>query len=102
MNALTNLSAQQLRQAAALKERIDALQRQLTRILGGSSADGSNAAFRRRAAAKPGSSMRKSKSSGASAGARPKQHLTAAARARLSAIARARWKKAKAAGRMAL
>jgi len=92
MNALTNLSAQQLRQAASLKERIDALQRQLNRILGGSTGG---------TAATKGSSVT-SKSKPSPAGKRPKQHLNAAARARLSAIARARWKKAKAAGRLAL
>jgi hypothetical protein len=78
--SISELSARQLRQAANLKERIDTLQRDLNQILGSSSLGaitrGDNA--------------------------RAKRTMSAATKAKLAAIARARWKKAKAQGKSAL
>lgn len=83
MNALIDLSARQLRQAAQLRERIDSLQSELNRILGNSQA-----------------SVRSAPSSGT--GRRGKRHMSAATKAKLAAIARARWKQAKSQGKKAL
>jgi hypothetical protein len=83
MNALIDLSARQLRQAARLKERIDTLQSELSRLLGSSQ-----------------SSARSAPTSGASR--RGKRHMSAATKAKLAAIARARWKQAKSQGKKAL
>jgi hypothetical protein len=82
MNSLlTNVSARNLRQAAAIRERIEDLERELSRVLGSPST---------------GSSRWGSASSGRGPGRRK---MSAAAKARLAEIARARWKKAKASGR---
>jgi hypothetical protein len=70
-NSFTSLSAQQLRRAAGIKEKIEALQRELTQLLGGSA---------------PAKSAPSSK---------PKRKMTAAGRARISAAAKARWAKLK-------
>ncbi len=88
MNVI-NISAKDLRHAANIKERIDTLQALLNQLLNQGSATEtvSNGVS-------SSSSTRRGKSTG--------RKMSAAARARLSAIARARWRKAKAAGRMAL
>jgi hypothetical protein len=108
--SLNNLSPQQLRQAANVKEKIDSLQRELARLIGATlpssnhvAASGRtmSAAARARIAAAARKRWAKIKG-GKSAGATPKRKMSAAARARLAAIARARWKKAKAAGKSAL
>lgn len=70
MNQLTQLSANQLRRAADLQEQIESLQGQLTQLLGAPAGIG--------AAATP-----------------KKRHMSAAARARIAAGARARWAKIK-------
>src|SRR5438132_3006812 len=107
---LANLTAQQLRHAADLRERIDALQNQLSRVLG------NTAQTRAPSRPRPQQTRRLSPATiaklRASAKARwagnrraspqTSNKLSAAARARLSAIARERWKRAKAAGRLAL
>jgi hypothetical protein len=72
MNALSHLSAQQLRRAAQLKDRIDSLQRDLDRVLGSSSG----------------------KPVGGRGGRRK---LSAEAREKIAAAQRARWAKYKAA-----
>ena len=79
MNALTELTPKQLRRAADLQERIQALQHQLVAILGAEVS---------RPAPQPG----------------PKRtrRVTPAGRARLAALARARWAKVKAAGKSRL
>jgi hypothetical protein len=83
MNALIDLSARQLRQAAQLRERIDELQSELSRLLGGSY-----------------SSARMGSPGGG--GRRGRRHMSPATKAKLAAIARARWKQAKAQGKKAL
>lgn len=109
MNAITNLSAHQLRQMARLKEKIDSLQRQLRQIIGGA-APASAAASRRpyrigasaRARIIAAQKARWAKFHAAKPGHRPKRKLSAAARAKIAAAARARWAKAKAAGKTRL
>lgn len=82
-STLAEVSARDLRKAAALKERIEELQSELNRLLGA----GGGTSGRASSAGAPGSGRRR---------------MSAAARARLAEIARARWKKAKASGRMRL
>jgi len=67
-NLLTTLSVKDLKQAVAIRERIDGLQRDLDRITGAQAAPVRNGALRRR--------MRR---------------MSAAARARISAAMKARW-----------
>jgi len=109
MNALlTDLSAQQLRYAASLRERIDSLQNQLNRVLGSArrTSTAARAPQKRRLSPAAIANIRaaaKARWAKQKRGSRqPSRKLTAAARARLTAIARERWRKAKAAGRKTL
>ncbi len=70
-NPLAKLSVQQLKQAVAVREKIDALQKELDRIVGSESS-----------AAKNGAAKRKGK-------------MSAAAKARISKAMKARWAKGK-------
>lgn len=110
-----NLSSQQLRTAADLKEQIDALQTELNDLLGLSSGPGYVAApkLKRRmsragraaiaAAAKARwARWAKLRGNGSPAAPKPHRRMSAAAKARMSAIAKARWKKAKATGKTTL
>jgi len=114
MNSFINLSPQELRRAANVKEKIDSLQNELARILGGASPSSGNsgsrsgrsltAAARARisaAAKKRWAGIKRSKSSTKS-GLGARRPMSPQVKARLSAVARARWKKAKAEGRSAL
>jgi len=116
MNELLNLSIEQLRRIADIKERIDSLQYDLSRVLNGngrppgrppgkriirmSAAGRARIAAAQRArwakynAGKGGAARAKTSRSG-----RP---LSAAAKAKIAAAARARWAKARAAGRKRL
>ena len=87
-NALASLSLGDLRRAVALRGRIETLQSQLNRALGGTSGA-------RRAQRSRGTRKRASAKKGG-------RKMSAAARKRLAAAAKARWKKAKAAGRNSL
>ena len=73
MNSIINLSAQQLRRAAAIKEQIQSLESELGRILG--------------SPAKPVADAPATKK---------RRKMSAAARAKISAAAKARWAKVKA------
>jgi len=73
MSLITNLSAQQLRRAAAIKDKIQSLENKLERILGSST--------------KPV----------AAAGPKKRRKMSAAGRRRISLAAKARWAKVKAA-----
>jgi hypothetical protein len=114
METFTSLTPQQLRRAAVVKERIDALQKKLSQLLGAPAPAPAKAA-----AAKP--KRKKISAAGiariraaqrarwaairkAKAPAKPakKRKLSAAGRARLAALARARWAKVKAAGKTSL
>ncbi len=109
-----NITAQQLRKAADLQERIESLQSQLQELLGGEAKPKTlapatpgkrrmSAAGRARIAAAARARWAKlRKSAPAKNTSKPKRHMSAAARARLSALAKARWRKAKAAGKATL
>ncbi len=110
--SLLHLSVQQLRHAAALRERIEALERQLAGILGGSVPAAAapvkrrkmSAAGRARIAAAARARWARVRAAKGASGAQaaPKRKMSAAGRARLAALARARWKKVKAMGRSRL
>lgn len=112
MNSLfSSVSAQDLRRAAEIKERIDTLQHELAQILGSDSVGPErqtgtrrkmSAAARAKIAAGARARWAKARGSGGAAAKRAGIKRSAAVRARLAAIARERWKKAKAAGKTAL
>jgi|SRR6266850_6793954 len=113
MNSIfSSVTAQQLRKAAGIKEKIDALHAELNRILRTANEVGhrllpqkrrkmSRAAIARISAAAKARWARIRGTAGKSNG-KPRRKMSAAGKARLSALARARWKKAKAQGRSAL
>ena len=72
---LADISLQQLKQAVAIREKIDALEKELSRIIGG-----------------PPSTAK----AGAPAPNRKRRRMSAAARAKISAAAKARWAKVRA------
>ena len=86
-NQIASLSPKTLRRAAALKERIDALGRELARLLGGP--DTAPPARRSVAAASTRGKIRRRK-------------MSPAARAKQAARMRKRWAAAKAAGKSSL
>ena len=112
MNSILNLTPKELRKAASIQERIGSLQKDLSRLLGGSAPAATNSAPKRRkmsaagrariaaaararwAKAKRGKSARTAK--------KGRRKMSASVKARLASIARARWAKVKAAGRSAL
>ncbi|PYJ03675.1 MAG: hypothetical protein DME25_11555 [Verrucomicrobia bacterium] len=110
--SIANISAQQLRRAASVRDRIDALQRELNRLLGTTAGNGAAAPGKRklsraaiariRAGAKARWAKAKGRAGGAKGARKPKRRMSAAGRARLSALARARWKQAKAQGKATL
>lgn len=120
MSSITNLSVKQLRQAANLKEKIAALENQLTQLLGSTNVPtaakaprkkgGMSAAGKARIAA--AQKARWAKVKAAKAGVKPavkaaapakkKFKMSAAAKSKLSAAAKARWAKIKAAGKKSL
>ena len=114
MESFANLTPKQLRRAADLKERIDALQDELNGMLG-APAPAPAAAQARKPGRKKISAAgiariraaqraRWAAVRGAKAAEKPakKRKFSAAGRARLSALAKARWAKVKAAGKKTL
>ncbi len=125
---ISNLTPQRLRKAADLKERIDALQAQLDELLGGEATAPTSAAeapqvrsngrkrrklsaqaianiragVAKRMAKKAGGAAQSATAGNGGAEAPKKRRMSAAAKARLSALAKARWKKARAAGKSTL
>jgi hypothetical protein len=104
MSAITNLSSQQLRYIADVKEKIDSLQEQLNLLLGVAASNSSarrksrmSVSARARIAAAQRARWAKVKGS-----AKPRRELNAAARAKMAALARTRWAKARAAGKTRL
>ena len=106
MSSISDLSAQELRRAASIKDQIDTLNAELGRLLG--AADGQatpartrimSAAARGRIAAAQKARWARVKGK-ATQGTRRK--MSAAARKKIAAAAKARWAKAKAAGRKSL
>jgi hypothetical protein len=106
MNSLANLSAQQLRRAAGIKDKIDKLQNELNRIFG-ATVENQKAPRKRRkmsaaARAKIGAAQkaRWAKAKGNVSKAQPakgKRKMSAAAKKKISVAAKARWAKVKAA-----
>ena len=114
MDTFTSLTPQQLRRAANVKERIDALQKKLAQLLGASApAPAAAAAPKRKKISAAGiariraaqrarwAAIKKSRGPATTAPKR-KRKLTVAGRARLASLARARWAKVKAAGKTSL
>lgn len=112
METFANLTPKQLRRAADVKERIDALQEELNQLLGASAAApaGPGVTGRKKISAAGIARIRAAQRArwaavrGAKGLAEPakKRKFSAAGRAKLRALARARWAKAKASGRKAL
>jgi hypothetical protein len=111
MSNLISLTTTQLRQAADLKEKIEALNKELASILGASTPapakapkkGGMSAAGRARVAAAQKARWAKIKAAKPAAKAPAKKRtMSAAAKAKLSAAAKARWAKIKAAGKKSL
>ena len=108
MSSIIDLSSQDLRRIAKLKEKIDSLQRKLGRILGGAGIatglkrkSGMSAAGRARIAAAQRArwaKVRTAKKSSKTTG-QGRRTLSSAAKAKIAAAARARWAKAKASGK---
>jgi hypothetical protein len=114
MNAIVALSAQQLRRAADIKDKIQSLQNELNRIIGASNSAPADGAPRKRrkmsaaarakisAAAKARWAKVNGKKVAGKRLPKAKGKLSAAARTKISAAAKARWAKAKAAGKNTL
>jgi hypothetical protein len=113
MNAITNLTPRQLRQAADIQERILTLQDELTQLLGSSAQPSLETTGRKRklsaqglANIRAGARKRWAKSKGDNGtnqvSSAPRRKMSAAGRARIAAQLRARWAAAKRAGRNAL
>jgi hypothetical protein len=113
METFTDLTPKQLRRAADVKEKIDALQEELSQLLGaparaiatgkGKRKQISAAGIDRIRAAQKArwAAIKKGQAPGKAAPKR-KRNVSAAGRAKLAALARARWAKVKAAGRSSL
>lgn len=110
---ITRLTAEQLRHAADLVEKIGSLEAQLLKYIGGSNASPaavprkkSNMSAAGRARIIAAQKARWAKVKAGKKGAKPakgkKRTMSAAARARIAAVARARWARVKAAGKKAL
>jgi hypothetical protein len=107
---MTHLSSSQLRRAADIKDKIETLRNEITRLLG--STDGAAAPRKRRtmsaaarakiaAVARARWAKRRTATS-VKTTAKPKRTMSVAGRKRLAQLARARWAKVKAAGRKTL
>jgi len=106
---ISNLSAQQLRKAATIKDKIDGLQTELERLLGSSNSQAAStgkrtmsASARARIAAAQKARWAKVKGETEKPASKGKRKMSAAARAKIAAAAKARWAKAKAAGKKSL
>jgi len=111
MSSINNLSVQQLRQAANLKEKIEALEKELSQLLGSTATSvaakaskkkrGMSAAGKAKIAAAQKARWAKIKSAKPAVTAampgKMKFTMSAAAKAKISAAAKARWAKIKAA-----
>ena len=111
MSSINNLSVQQLRQAANLKEKIEALEKELSQLLGSTAKSvaakipkkkgGMSAAGKAKIAAAQKARWAKIKAAQPAVKtampAKKKFTMSAAAKAKISAAAKARWAKIKAA-----
>lgn len=94
MTDIQNLTAQQLRRAADLQEKIEKLNGELQSILGDGGGNGVPSPFVRKGRP-PGGGKVKAAGTG-------RRKMSAAGRARIAAAAKLRWKKAKEADRNSL
>lgn len=92
MSNLPSLSAAQLHRAAALQTKIETLQSELAKVLGGTSSSGPAA----RVKVTPAPTVALAQAPG------KKRKLSAAGRAKLAALAKARWARVKKAGKKRL
>jgi len=106
---IINLSANQLRRAAELKQQIEALEYELNQLLGAPVRSSGNGTPKKRhlsaaaiARIRAAQKARWAKVRRNSPRKTSRRRMTAAGRARLAEIARARWKTAKAQGKHAL
>jgi len=106
---ISNLSAEQLRRAATIKDQIDSLQTELDRLLGSSNGKEvstgkktMSASARARIGAAQKARWAKVKGKALKPAKSGKRKMSAAARAKIAAAAKARWAKAKAAGKKSL
>jgi hypothetical protein len=111
---ITRLTAEQLRHAADIVEKIGSLEAQLLKYVGGGSSSSPAVAPRKkskmsaagRARIIAAQKARWAKVKAGKKGVKPakakKRTMSAAARARIAAVARARWARVKAAGKKAL
>jgi hypothetical protein len=95
-NNMTNVSASDLRKAASIKDKIEELQSELNKILGG----GDGTGVKRKYTKKTGGDVDKFKA--AHGEEKPKRKMSAAGRAKIAAAAKARWAKVKASGKNSL
>ena len=113
MYSIANLSAKQLRRAAAIKDKIQSLENKLKHILGSPAKAVTvavpkrkrykmSAAGRAKIAAAQKARWAKAKGKTTKQALPKSRKMSAAARARISASAKARWAKAKAAGKKTL
>jgi hypothetical protein len=113
MNAIANLTPQQLRNAADLQERIQSLKQELNELIGsGSEADSAAPRRRRKLSARGLANIRagakrrwassRSEKGSSSKVPRRRGKMSAAGRARIAAALKARWAAAKRSGRNAL
>jgi hypothetical protein len=113
MNSIINVTPQQLRRAAKVQEKIAALQKKLSQLLGAPGQPVAAAAPKKRKMSAAGRARiaaaaraRWAKIRGAKKAAKlvrkPRRKISAAGRARLAALARARWKAIKAQGKSRL
>ncbi len=113
MDTFTQLTPQQLRRAATVKEKIDSLQKELNLLLGAAASAVGAALPKRRVISPAGIARIRAAQKARWAAIRKAQGLvkvapkrqrkiSAAGRARLAALARARWAKVKASGKKAL
>src|SRR5947208_16780348 len=98
-NPLTNLTIRDLKNAIALRERIDALREDLDRLVNlAPSSPGRGNRMQTKRLAAGNTDVQPQRHSGRQ-GPKKRRKLGRAARARLTAMAKARWAKAKARGR---
>ena len=113
MNSITQLTPQQLRQAADIQEQILELQQNLTQLLGAGPEDAAAAPVKRkklsaqglaniRAGVRKRQGRLKGVSEAAKAGRKPRRRMFPAGRKRLAARMKARWAAVKRAGRTSL
>jgi len=109
MNSITNLTARQLRKAATIKERLEALQNEFHQLLGTPAEHAATSSPKRRKMSAAGRAniiagvrARWAKVKRSNRTAKPKRKMSAVAKAKMAAIARARWRRAKAQGKTAL